>query len=84
MRGKRVKKTSKNRLFSKIIVVFCISTVFGFAILTYALAYARSLEMDKTLAILVGFFGGELLLLALKDIFRKPEQEEQDKKERDC
>lgn len=85
--GKREQNKGNKRVFSKVIVSLCIFFILVFAILTYAMAYyTRSMEMNATLGILVGFFGGELFLLALKDIFRKPEQTEQkqEKIERDC
>lgn len=84
--GKRERLKKNNRVFSKVIVSLCIFFILVFAILTYAMAYTRSIEMNATLGILVGFFGSELMLLALKDIFRKPDKTEEEKQdiERDC
>ena len=57
-------------LFAKATVVYCVS----FA--TLASAYAlykqgQGFAMSEALAIVLGFFGGELLLLCLKTILKK-------------
>lgn len=57
-------------LFAKSIVIFCIlsaTAASAFALL----AQAHGATMDAVLAIVIGFFGGELLLLCLKTILKK-------------
>lgn len=62
---------SVNHLFSKIVVTWCVAvgTVASF----YALRILSNTGHDAsaTLAIILGFFGGELLILCLKTILKR-------------
>lgn len=80
--GKREEK--KRKKFAKTIVVVCIVMVTLFGIATYALAYKAGIEADKTLGILVGFYGCELLALASRDMVAKRKEPEKQDIERDC
>lgn len=62
-------------LFAKATVIYCV------AIATLASLYAlykqgQGFSMGEVLAIVLGFFGGELLLLCLKTIFKKETEDE--------
>ena len=64
-------------LFAKATVVYCI------ALATLASVYAmykqgQGFTMAEVLAIVLGFFGGELLLLCLKTVLRKEKRDETD------
>lgn len=64
-------------LFAKSIVIFCIfsaTAASAFALL----AQAHGATMDTVLAIVIGFFGGELLLLCLKTILKKDLEEKEE------
>ena len=66
-----------NHLFAKATVIYCI------AIATVASLWAlykqgQGASMGEVLAIVLGFFGGELLLLCLKTIFKKEDTEDED------
>lgn len=59
-----------HHFFAKATVVYCI------AVATFASLYAlwkqgSGMSMEGVLAIVLGFFGGELLLLCLKTILKK-------------
>lgn len=67
----RLRKTP--HLFAKAVIVYCILCA------TLACAYclraqARGAGMDAVLAVTLGFFGGELLLLCLKTILKKEDK----------
>lgn len=58
-------------LFAKVVVVFCV--LFGAACSAYALRIMSRTGHDPAalLGVILGFFGGELLLMCLKTILRK-------------
>lgn len=64
-------------LFAKTTIIYCIlcATLAS----AYALrAQARGMSMEGLLAVVLGFFGGELLLLCLKTVLKKDlEQKEE-------
>ena len=69
-------------LFAKSIVIFCIlsaTAASAFALL----AQAHGATMDTVLAIVMGFFGGELLLLCLKTILKKDLEEKEEPNDED-
>ena len=62
-------------MFAKSIILYCV------LIATLASAYAllkqgQGMSMEGVLGITLGFFGGELLLLCLKTIFKKERDDE--------
>lgn len=64
-------------LFAKATVVYCV------AFATLASAYAlykqgQGFAMSEALAIVLGFFGGELLLLCLKTVLKKEDVSKSD------
>lgn len=60
-------------LFAKTTVVYCV--LYATAACTYSLwKQAHGGSMEGTLATVLGFFGGELLLLCLKTILKKEEK----------
>lgn len=65
-------------LFGKIIVVWCVA--FGTAASVYALRILSRTGSDAsaTLAIILSFFGGELLVLCLKTIIKDKKRPSQD------
>ena len=73
-------------LFAKIVVIYCVAAATMFSAVTYFLAWSRGMEMSGTLAVIIGFFGGELLLLAMKTILKKDSKEDENSFEsgRDC
>lgn len=65
-------------LFAKATVIYCIA----FATVTslYALyKQGHGMSMEGVLGIILGFFGGELLLLCLKTILKKERTDDDDK-----
>ena len=68
----RVKKWLHNtpHLFAKATIIYCI--ICATLASAYAMrAQARGMSMEGVLGIVLGFFGGELLLLCLKTILKK-------------
>lgn len=64
-----------NHLFAKSIILYCV------LIATLASAYAlvkqgEGMSMEGVLGITLGFFGGELLMLCAKTIFKKERKNE--------
>ena len=73
--------------FAKMIVVYCVASATLFSAATYFLAWFRGMELSGTLAVVIGFFGGELLLLAAKTIFKKTDKLDEEESKytgRDC
>lgn len=64
-------------LFAKVMVLHCVAC--GTAASFYALRILSRTGHDGSglLAVILGFFGGELLLLCLKKILAEPRQEDQ-------
>ena len=62
-------------LFAKVMVLHCVA--WGTAASFYALRILSRTGHDATglLAVILGFFGGELLLLCLKKILAEPRQD---------
>lgn len=57
-------------LFAKVTIIYCI--ICATLASAYAMrAQARGMSMEGVLGIVLGFFGGELLLLCLKTILKK-------------
>lgn len=64
-----------NHLFAKLTVIYCI--VFASCASLWALyKQGQGASMAEVLAIVLGFFGGELLLLCLKTILKKEEKDD--------
>lgn len=80
---KRLKAWLKTvpHLFAKTTIIYCI--VCATLASAYAMrAQARGMSMEGLLAVVLGFFGGELLLLCLKTVLKKDlEQKEEPKDE---
>lgn len=64
-------------LFSKIMVLFCI--VYSIRVIEWAMGQyeATGLEPGTILAVAIGLFGGELLLLCLKRVLTKSDSKAQ-------
>lgn len=65
----------RNHRFAKSIILYCV------LIATLASAYAlmkqgQGMNMEGVLGITLGFFGGELLLLCVKTIFKRETKDE--------
>lgn len=61
--------------FAKLTVIYCI--VFASFISLYSLwKQGAGMSMEGVLAIILGFFGGELLLLCLKTVLKREQKEE--------
>lgn len=58
---RKLKKTP--RLFSKIIVVWCIICGTTFSVISLLMFYSTGLDASNLLLPILGFFGGELALL---------------------
>lgn len=60
-------------LFAKVTIIYCI--ICATLASAYALrAQAAGMSMAEVLAIVLGFFGGELMLLCLKTILKKEDK----------
>lgn len=69
-------------LFAKTTIIYCIlcATLAS----AYALrAQARGMSMEGLLAVVLGFFGGELLLLCLKTVLKKDLEQKEEPKDED-
>lgn len=66
------------RLFSKVIVVWCIICGTTFSVLSLLMLYKTGLDASNLLIPILGFFGGELALLFGKTAFGKKYGETQD------
>lgn len=72
---KHLKGTS--HLFAKVTIIYCI--ICATAASVYAMrAQAAGMSMEGVLGIVLGFFGGELMLLCLKTILKKEEKNDED------
>lgn len=64
-------------LFAKATIIYCIICATAASI--YAMrAQAAGMSMEGVLGIVLGFFGGELMLLYLKTILKKEEKNDED------
>lgn len=62
-------------LFAKLVIIYCIAFASGAAV--WALyKQGQGASMAEVLAIILGFFGGELLMLCLKTILKKENNNE--------
>lgn len=66
------------RLFSKIIVVWCIICGTTFSVISLLMLYSTGIDASNLLIPILGFFGGELALLFGKTAFGKKYGETQD------
>lgn len=73
---RKLKKTP--RLFSKVIVVWCIICGTTFSVLSLLMLYSTGIDASNLLMPILGFFGGELALLFGKTAFGKKYGETQD------
>ena len=73
-----------NHLFAKATVVYCVA--FGSAASLYALRVLSRTGHDPAglLGVILGFFGGELLLLCLKTILKKEKNHDRNDEETHC
>lgn len=79
---KRFKKWLHNtpHLFAKVTIIYCI--ICATLASAYAMrAQAEGMSMEGVLGIVLGFFGGELMLLCLKTILKKDLEQEEQKNE---
>ena len=60
-------------LFAKLTVIYCIAFASGASIYALRILSRTGHDPAALLGIIMGFFGGELLLLCLKTIFKKGE-----------
>lgn len=67
-------------LFAKAIIIYCVICA-TLASAFSLLAQAHGATMEPVLALVLGFFGGELLLLCLKTILKKDSEEEEENDE---
>lgn len=82
-RGKRLLDALKkiNHLFAKLTVAWCV--LFGTACSVYALRILSRTGQDATslLAVVLGFLGGELLILCLRTILNEKKKNDENGKE---
>lgn len=81
---KRLKAWLKSvpHLFAKTTIIYCI--ICATAASAYALrAQARGMSMEGLLAVVLGFFGGELLLLCLKTVLKKDLEQKEEPNDED-
>lgn len=72
-RGDRMKNIP--HLFAKATIIYCIAFASG-ASLWALYKQGQGASMAEVLAIILGFFGGELLMLCLKTILKKESKDE--------
>ena len=62
-------------LFAKVTIIYCIA--YASAVTAYCVwKQGHGMQMTDILAVALGFFGGELLLLCLKTVLNKKPKEE--------
>lgn len=61
-------------LFAKLTVIYCIAFASGASVYSLLILSNTGHDPAALLGIIMGFFGGELLLLCLKTIFKKEEK----------
>lgn len=88
MGGKRGREPLRERikkvphLFAKTTIIYCIAC--ATAASAYAMrAQAAGMSMEGVLGIVLGFFGGELLLLCLKTVLKQENREETEESDSD-
>lgn len=70
-------------LFAKLIILYCI--LYASAACAFCVwRQGQGLEMAGILAVALGFFGGELLLLCLKTIFEKEDRDDENTPDKPC
>ena len=67
--------SSVPHLFSKLIVTYCIVFTSGAAVWSLRILSRTGYDAAALLGVIVGFFGGELLLLCLKTILRNNKED---------
>ena len=83
MSGKREKPGLLDRiraiphLFAKITVLYCVAFASGASIWSLRILSRTGHDSTNLLAIILGFFGGELLIMALKTIKEKRGQKDE-------
>lgn len=73
----KTKKPIRN-LFSKVIVFYCIVCSTFFCFYAFRIMSHTGHDASGILAITIGFFGGELLLMCMKSIFGRGNKEVND------
>lgn len=80
MSGKRLKKPPKGQMARRLvyycIAVLSITLIWAVVLKTIALFHEMTVDVSDVLTFTGATFGGELLLLALKRIFAKPNETE--------
>ncbi len=69
------KVSSIPHLFSKLVVLYCIAFASGAAVWSFRILSRTGHDPAALLGIVVGFFGGELLLLCLKTILKNNKED---------
>ena len=62
-------------LFSKLVVVYCIAFASGATLWAFRILSRTGHDPAALLGMVLGFFGGELLLLCLRTILKKDKEE---------
>lgn len=62
-------------LFSKLVVAYCIAFASGMTMWAFRILSRTGHDPSALLGIVLGFFGGELLLICLKTILKKDREE---------
>ena len=63
-------------LFAKLVVIWCIAYASGASYYALRILSRTGNDAAGLLAVILGFFGGELLLLCLKTVLKKDDKEE--------
>lgn len=64
-------------LFAKLTIIYCIACATGASAYAFR-AQAAGASMEGLLGVVLGFFGGELMLLCLKTVLKKKAREDHD------
>ena len=66
---------NSRHIFAKLIVTFCVLFAAGCSVYALRIMYQTGNDPSSLLGVILGFFGGELLLLCLKTILSKNKKE---------
>ena len=69
------KKTGINHLFSKLVVLYCVIFASGASFYSFRILSRTGHDPSALLGVVLAFFGGELMLICLKTIFKNNKED---------
>ena len=75
MSGRRVQRRRPRHLFSKLMVLYCVAFSSFSSLAALWIAHRDGMEITGLLGVILGLFGGELLLMCLKALLGREPRE---------